>query len=920
MKIKLSNICLLSLLIFSFVQTANAQKPKRGGKSDNAPGFVKTDKDEIEAALALAPAERIEKLKAFIESHPRSNLKLRAQELIVSAHAALGDERLQAGDGAGGAEQFRQAVAAIPPTMTDTLFIEVVADIPKYLFVKDERAAAFELARAIEERVKDNPQRLLMMAAFYLGVESADDALRVSDLAVKLAPEMSAAYQARAAAYRIALRLEESAADYARALELDPKSDRARGSLADLRRATGKTEEALALYRERLQADSKDEFARVGLVLSLFELGKKDEAERELDAALKEMPTSLALLSGAAYWFAAHNESARAIELAQRAVEFEPRYTWGHIALARGLLAQKRPLEAERALLVARQYGRFPTLDYEMATVLAAAGLYGEAASTLSPSFTVKDDQLETLLAGRTPAHAASFTELLAPERRASIFQFTAADNDVSARTLKALLAFNAALNPTGGREAIKEADAVAAAQSFINAGDDETRAFRRLYVAGRFVEYRIALPKSLEQIDAATAEVETALSATNASVAVMADELREARSTANAYGSTLNVPNIPRQTLSRIMRGNMEDIAGWSLYNQDKYAEAIVRLRRATSVLPEKSIWWRNAMWHLGASLEASGKAQDALDAYYQSYNSSSRPDPSRYAVIQALYRRVNGKLDGLEEKIGASPLIAENTTPNTTANTTPNSFSDAPNAQTPAPVTGGEANKTEAKPAETKPAETKPLEVKPVEALPKTDAVSEPKSDAEKSADTSKAADTTTPTSPPATSTASPPKVEPTPSQTPTPTPEPTPTASPAEVPPGPPQPADNDEPPPSTSPTPPPTAAPTSASSSTETSRRPRRVGASCNITLSERELTINSGGSANLMLTFDSAISADKVIASSSDWSAIAAFPESRKDADANTLTFSVTSISKQTGTFTITFKTPCGSKDVTVTVK
>ncbi|HEY0546892.1 MAG TPA: tetratricopeptide repeat protein, partial [Pyrinomonadaceae bacterium] len=886
MKIKLSIICLLSILIFSVVQTASAQKPKRGGKSDNAPAFVKTDKDELEAALALAPAERIEKLKAFIEAHPRSTLKSRAQESLVAAHAVLGEERLKAGDEAGGAEEFRQAVAAIPQPMTDKLYTEVVAQIPNNLFLRGASGVAVELARKIEEHVKDNPMRLLSLSAFYLGIESPEDALRTADLVIKLAPDAAAAYEARGAAHRIALQLEESTADYARALELSPKSDFSRRSLAELLRATGKTEEALPLYRELLKVNAADEFARVGMVISLFELGKKEEAERELDAALKDMPTSLALLSGAAYWFAAHHESARAVELAQRAVDFEPRYTWGHIALARGLLAQKRPLEAERALIVARQYGRFPTLDYELATVLAAAGLYGEAAASLTPAFTVKDDQIETLLAGRTPAHAASFTDLLAPERRASIFQFTAADNETSARTLKALLAFTSALNPTGGREAIKEAETVAAAQSFINAGDDDTRAFRRLYVASRLVEYKIALPKSLEQLDAATAEVETALSVSNASIAVMADELRGARSTANTYGSTLNVPDIPRQTLSRIMRGNMEDIAGWSLYNQDKFADAIVRLRRAISVLPEKSIWWRNAMWHLGASLEASGKPQDALDAYFKSYNSNSRPDTSRYAVIQALYRRVNGKLDGLEDKIGPSPVLVANANTDTaTANTTtPNSFSDAANSSTPASVTGNEANRTEeAKPAETKPAEarpteTKPVEAKPVEALPKTDAVTEPKPDASKAADASKATAMPTPSTTPASEAASPPKVETPPSQTPAPTPEPSPTASPAEVPPGPAQPADNDEPPSSPSPTPSTTQAapPAASSSSSNTSQRPRRVGeASCNISLSENEMTINSGGSANIMLTLDGAISADKVTASSSDWSAIAA---------------------------------------------
>ncbi len=858
--------------MYSFAQTASAQK-KRAGNTESAAAqsVLKTDKDEIDAAFALAPAERIEKLKAFLAAHPRSALKSRAQELIVGAHAALGDEKLQAGDEAGGVEQFRLAIAEIPASMSGKLFTEVVAEIPRNLFLRGERASAIELARLIEERVKDNPVPLLTMTAFYLGIEATDDALRAAELAIKLAPDASAAYQARAAAYRIALRLDESAADYARALELDPKSDGARRSLADLRRATGKTEEALALYRDRLQADPKDEFARVGLVVSLFELGKKDEAERELDAALKDNPGSLAMLTGAAYWFAAHNESARAIELAQKAVALEPRYTWGHIALARGLLAQKRPMEAERALLVARQYGRFPTLDYELATALAAAGLYGEAASALAPTFAVRDDQLETYLAGRTLAHAASFTELLAPERRASIFQFTAADNEASARTLKALLAFTIALNPQGGRAAIKESDVLAAAQSFIGAGDDEMRAFRRLYVASRLVEYKVALPKSLELIDAAATEVETALSVPNASLAVMADELRDARATANTYGSTLNVPNIPRNTLSQIMRGQMEDTAGWSLYNQEKYADATVRLRRATSVLPEKSIWWHNAMWHLGASLEAGGKAQDALDAYYKSYRSGSSPDPTRHAVIEALYRKVNGTLDGLEDKIGPAPLIASNTSSPTTPNTT------TLNPTTPGTTTTATP---EATPAEVRPAETKPAETQPQ--IQQTVPIAEP---------------------------------------TPTPTPTPTPEQTPAEVPPGPPQAAVNDEPPSRPSPTPQAAESAPPASTSNEQPQRPRRVGeASCSISLSESSLTIQNGGSATIIITLDGATNTNNVTAISSDWSALAAFPEPKKDAGSNTLVFSVTSISKLTGTFTITIKSPCGSKDVTVTVR
>ena len=560
-----------------------------------------------------------------------------------------------AGDSVGGTEQFRLAVASIPAEMSAKLFTDVVSQIPSNLFLRGQQAAAIDLARLIEVRVKDEPVRLLTMTAFYLGIEATDDAMRSAELAINLAPQMSAAYQARASARRMALRLEDSAADYARALELDPKSVGAMRSLAEMRRATGKTEEALNLYRELLKASPTDEFARTGLILSLFELGKKVEAESELEAALKETPNSLVLLTGAAYWFAAHNEAARAIEFGVKAVQLEPRYTWGHIALARALVQQKRASEAEQSLLVARQYGKFPTLEYEMASVLAATGLYGEAADTLASSFALKQDLIQAYLAGRILTQSNNFTELLAPERRASIFQYTAADNELNARSLKALLAFSTLLASSGERN---EADVLAAARDFVSV-DDDMRAFRRLFVASRLLENKFALPAVLEMMDAVTADVERALNVPAASVAVMAEELRDARAKAIANGRTVNVPVIARNTLSNIVRGRIEDLAGWTLFHQGKFEEAIVRLRRATSVLPNGSVWWRNNLWHLGASLDATGKGADALEAYYSSYKSGD-PDPTRYALIQNLYRRVNGSLDGLEDKIGPPPVLA--------------------------------------------------------------------------------------------------------------------------------------------------------------------------------------------------------------------------------------------------------------------
>jgi uncharacterized membrane protein YgcG/tetratricopeptide (TPR) repeat protein len=618
-------------------------------------GTRSPDDDEVDLTETLPADKRIDALKAFLQTHPRSPARRRATELIVVARATLGDQKLQAGDVPGGLEMFRLAIAETPAEMTDNLYNDVVSKVPVNLILRGQRAAAIESAHAIEALVRLNPRRLLALASFYLALEDVAEATRIAEFAVKVAPDLAAAHQALGSARHIGLLLDDAAAEYARALELDSKLLAARRGLADLKRAAGKSQEAEALYRELLLANPKDNAARTGLILSLFDLGKKDEAEAELAATLKEDERNILLLTGAAYWYAAHNQAARALELGQKAVDIEPRYTWAQIAMARGLVASKRPLEAERALRFVRKYGRFPTLDYELATVLAALGLYDEAVAELSRSFTLKNGEIETKLAGRVLTRAAGFTELLARERQASIFQATAADSEANSKTLKALMAFTEVINPPAG-QTINEAEAIAAGQEFIG-GDDTMRAYRQTYVASRLLKRRLALSNVIELSQAAMLGVEAAIDVPAATVAVQADDMKEIRATAISVGGTPSVQEAPRYALSALLRGRIEDQIGWALFNQDKKEEAITHLRLAVGVLPERTPIWRDALWHLGAALEAEGKSQQALLYYMKNYV-TGLPDPIHRAVIEALYRKVNGSLDGLDEKIGPSPF----------------------------------------------------------------------------------------------------------------------------------------------------------------------------------------------------------------------------------------------------------------------
>jgi tetratricopeptide (TPR) repeat protein len=627
-----------------------AKTPSPDRKATASTSSPDDEIEQVELTLTLPAEKRIDVLKQFIATHPKSVALPRANEYLVVAHSMFAGQRLETGDVDTALQQFRLAVSDAPADLPDRLFSDVLGRIPLNLFLHNQRDAAYELAHQIEPLTKSNAKRIIALAEFYLAIENAPEAARLAESAVQVSPDLATAHRALAAARHIDLRLDDAESEYAKALALDPKLAPARIGLADMKRANGKFDEALALYREQLQADPKNNPARTGEVLSLLELGKKDEAETELNAVLqdKDLARNLPLMAGAAYWFQAHNNTDRAKDLLQRAIALEPRYSWGQIALARALVANKQPLQAERGLRFARQYSRFPTMDYELASVLAAVGLYDEAVQELTRSFSIKDGEIQTKLAGRIAAHAASFTELLAPERRAAIFQTTPADAEANAKMLKALLAFNAAIEQSSPNEN----EVIAAAQEFVK-GDDAMRTYRQVYAAGRLVKKQIALLTALELMDQAPTGVEAALNVPNATVAVQPEELANARASALAQGGMLDVPDAPRAALSGLLRGRIEDLAGLALFNLDKHSEAVVRLRRAVATATEGTPLLRSAMWHLAAALEANGKNDQALLYYIKSYVNGP-PDQARRSVIESVYKKVNGTLDGLEDKIG--------------------------------------------------------------------------------------------------------------------------------------------------------------------------------------------------------------------------------------------------------------------------
>jgi len=124
--------------------------------------------------------------------------------------------------------------------------------------------------------------------------------------------------------------------------------------------------------------------------------------------------------------------------------------------------------------------------------------------------------------------------------------------------------------------------------------------------------------------------------------------------------------------------------------------------------------------VWRLGAALAANGDEAEALNMYIESYK-TDKPDYAKYSVVEALYRKVKGNTDGLEEQLGSARVSAITSVQTVDATPMPMPGPVVPRADTPAtgvPIkespTAGLSKAFEEKP--------KPVEAK-VEAEPKAE-----------------------------------------------------------------------------------------------------------------------------------------------------------------------------------------------------
>jgi hypothetical protein len=195
---------------------------------------------------------------------------------------------------------------------------------------------------------------------------------------------------------------------------------------------------------------------------------------------------------------------------------------------------------------------------------------------------------------------------------------------------------------PSSGRINAREssADGVLeqAATAFIEA-EGQRRAFRALYVAQRLAQMgkAPALTQKLTEQVLGLAETATV-----------------------AEGSLLEYPNYDREGRLKILRGRALDARGWSLFQQQRHREAITVLSEAVNAygdLPEGKL----VQWRLATVKETAGEEREALNLYLAAYVQPDDPAVTdvKRTVIEVLYRKLNGSLNGLDEKIG-KPLAS--------------------------------------------------------------------------------------------------------------------------------------------------------------------------------------------------------------------------------------------------------------------
>lgn len=653
---------LLVLIIISLHAAAFAQTPSA------APG-------SLESILAIEePMARIAALQKFLKTNSIVEQGQTAREAIVASYAQVGETQLGENNIERAVEEFRKAMAGIPDKITDQFFEETLIRIPLAVSIRGYRNEAISLAQQLEKRFAKEPPRLGRLGEFYLTIEAPNDAIRTLEAASRLADEEAAYHRALAAAYRMGLRLDDAVSEYQLAVNSDARDKRAYYEMANLYRAHGAYNDAIKLYQKQVSIEPKHTPSYKGMALAYLAMGREDDATaalnqaRDIRGSLEELTGDIYLQTQLAFHYLAQSKLKQARQAADAALAIEPRYAWARIAAAEIDMAEGKYFDAERHLLAAKSFASFPTLFFTLGKLYLSVEDFDGAQEQFTKAFTYsQQNQFTTRLGGTFDVQADNLKDLLSREHQAAIFLAQPPTTDEQFKISESLVKFNTRLKltkmppvvnrpPIRGKQASPPPPAASesvpnspearrklledldqAAMSFIEA-ENVRRSFRMLYIAERLANAGVATGLAIE----------------------LADQSLGLAEVATEYeGSVREYPNYDRNGRLNIFRGRALDAKGWALFKAGKNQEAVSALSEAVQAygsLPEN----KRAIWHLATVKESQGEWKEALDLYIAGYEPPANPnlDINR-AVVESIYRKVNGSLEGLDKLIGPS-LVA--------------------------------------------------------------------------------------------------------------------------------------------------------------------------------------------------------------------------------------------------------------------
>ncbi|HSB08134.1 MAG TPA: tetratricopeptide repeat protein [Blastocatellia bacterium] len=693
-RVRLSIYCCVVLTIatvFSLTLLASGQQRPRQKRPAPKPAPATepsglSPREVLDKARnAEASQQRIDLLEKFLASSRGSDLENEARELLMREYALKGEQALREANPQAAMRAFKAAFRHAADPITDKVFAQYVFPLPMAMNAFGYRVESSELMRSFEPRFANDPNRLVEIGFFYVQIEAPFEAVRVLESAVQLAPQDHRAHNSLGTAYLISLRLDDAMAEFSRALELDSKDEFANLNIANLARAMGEYERAIPYYRRQIVLKHDDAEAHGGLAIALLALGRDEEAEPEMRRAMELAPGDYRFLTQLGFFYITRKKPSLARPVIEQAARIEPRYAWAFIGKAETDALEGKFGDALATLIGAQAHAGFATLTFELAKAFLAVDGYDQATEVMGKAFTVNaDGEFEALLGGAIKTRSPRLDLLLERERQAALFLNSDPTTTFQYRLVEAIckishfskvaLASRKPAQPTAARRRPRPGQAKSADASEDDEAKSATRPRRATAAPSLDSELSAGrdsnLPGMTELIRTITTfttlddgrqafrMVWVSRKLTEADLALDAAELLARRAidlaetATEPAGSMRDAPLLDRAGRRAMFLGRAYDALGWAQFKKGNTRAALESLIKSVDVYPT-SLDRKIAIWHLAVATQEAGDDRRALELYIASYDPGLPTASVRRAQIEMLYKRLNGSLAGLEDKL---------------------------------------------------------------------------------------------------------------------------------------------------------------------------------------------------------------------------------------------------------------------------